>query len=66
MEQRTRALGGSTRLLTSAEAAERLNMSLSTFQKRWRSLGIPYHRHGRWLRFMERDLDHWLEQQQVA
>ena len=63
MKTRQRALGGSTKMLTSAEVAERLGMPLSTFQKRWRGLGIPYYKRDRWLRFMERDVEFWIEQQ---
>ncbi len=60
MERPTGALGGSNKLLTSADVASLLGMSLSNFQKRWRQLGIPYVKRGHLLRFLLRDVEHWI------
>jgi excisionase family DNA binding protein len=55
-----RMQGGSNKMLTPREAAERLGVSRSTFYKKWRHWGIPAHRVGAGLRFRERDLENWL------
>lgn len=60
MTRPTGALGGSNKVLTSAEVAELLGMSLSNFQHRWRELGIPHVKRGHLLRFLQRDVEHWV------
>jgi predicted DNA-binding transcriptional regulator AlpA len=66
MEARKGPIGGSTKMLKSAEVAERLGMSLKTFHNTWKQLGIPCYQRGHWLRFMERDVQFWLEQHRVS
>jgi hypothetical protein len=63
MEPRKGPLGGSTKMINSRQAADILGIALSTFQKRWRSFGIPHHMiGGTALRFMERDVQFYRDQ----
>ncbi|WP_345462068.1 helix-turn-helix domain-containing protein [Actinoallomurus oryzae] len=59
------ALGGSNRLLTVAEVAEYLGIPKKTIYQCWRSWGFTAYKVGRHLRFRERDIESWLEQQEV-
>jgi excisionase family DNA binding protein len=59
------ALGGSNRLLTVAEVAEYLGVPEKTIYQRWRPWGFTAYKVGRHLRFRERDIEFWLEQQEV-
>jgi excisionase family DNA binding protein len=56
-------LGGSNRLLSVVETAERLSVSVRTLREHRRAWGLPVVRVGRALRFRERDLEAWIEQQ---
>lgn len=66
MTERTRALGGSVQWLTEKEAAALLGTPFSTFHKNWRRWGVPGIKLGGRLKFLERDLEHWVEQQRVT
>ena len=59
-------IGGSNKLISIAELAEFLGRSTSTVYKEWHSYGIPYSRHGRLVRFRERDVALWLEARERA
>ncbi len=59
-------LGGSNKMLTAKQAAEKLNVSRSTFYKRWRAWGLSAHRVGQQLRFRERDLENWIDKHRAA
>jgi predicted site-specific integrase-resolvase len=51
-------------LLTEAQVAERLQVSIQTM-RRWRreSIGPPWHRAGRQIRYRPAEVDHWVEEQ---
>lgn len=53
--------GGSNRLISAAEAAEILGVSRDYVYKNWRQLGLKAKRVGRSLKFLERDLENWIE-----
>ncbi|WP_369272422.1 helix-turn-helix domain-containing protein [Streptomyces sp. R11] len=57
------AAGGSNRLMTPDETAERLAVSKRTLYAKWREWGVPAYKVGKHLRFRERDIDHWIAQQ---
>jgi excisionase family DNA binding protein len=63
MEKNIRVLGGNTQLVSMREAAARLNVPLSTFQKHYREWGVPARKVGRSVKFMERELLAWIEAQ---
>lgn len=53
--------GGSNRLLTPEQVAERLGVSRKTVYRRWAEWGLKNRPIGRMLRFAERDVDNFLE-----
>lgn len=53
--------GGSNRLISAAEAAEILGVSRDYVYKNWRQLGLKAKRVGRSLKFLERDIENWIE-----
>ncbi|WP_460067945.1 helix-turn-helix domain-containing protein [Streptomyces sp. YKOK-I1] len=57
--------GGSNRLLTPAQTAEFLAVSLHTLYGNWRAWGLTGYRVGKHLRFRERDLESWLSRHVV-
>ncbi|MFI5796763.1 helix-turn-helix domain-containing protein [Streptomyces sp. NPDC051677] len=57
--------GGSNRLLTPAQTAEFLAVSLHTLYGSWRTWGLTGYRVGKHLRFRERDLESWLSKRVV-
>jgi excisionase family DNA binding protein len=59
-------IGGSNKLISLADTAERLDVPVSTLYKRWREWGLKAYRVGRALKFRERDIEAWLDQQLVA
>lgn len=59
---RPRVLGGSTKLLGAAEAAERIHVPVSRLYRRWQEWGMPGFHVGRSLVFYERELDAWVQQ----
>jgi excisionase family DNA binding protein len=59
-------IGGSNKLISLADTAERLDVPVSTLYKRWREWGLKVYRVGRALKFRERDIEAWLDQQLVA
>ena len=66
MAENIRVLGGSTQLISMREAAARLDIPLSTFQKHYREWGVPARRIGHSVKFMERELLAWIEAQPRA
>ncbi|MER5580953.1 helix-turn-helix domain-containing protein [Streptomyces asoensis] len=58
--------GGSNRLLTPAQTAEFLAVSLHTLYGSWRAWGLTGYRVGKHLRFRERDLESWLSRRIVS
>lgn len=48
-------------LLSRAEAAKRLGISLVTFDRIYKKQGIPYIQIGRSIKVPEKDLDAWIE-----
>ena len=50
-------LGGSNRMLSTHQVAERLGVSQKVIQTCWKSWGLPVHRIGRALKVRERDLE---------
>ena len=58
---------GSTRMLTSAEVAEQLGVSIRTMTY-WRTTGRGprYHRIGRTPRYRQDDVDQWVSEQAAA
>ncbi len=63
MADKMRVLGGSTQPVSMREAAARLGVPLSTFQKHYREWGVPARKVGRSVKFMERELLAWIEAQ---
>lgn len=56
-------IGGSNRLLNSREVGELLGVPERTVRAQWRTWGLPAYRVGRALRFRERHVEAWIEQQ---
>lgn len=54
-------LGGSNRVMNLEHAAELLDMPPRRLKDNWRRWGVPAHKAGRELRFIERDLRTWLK-----
>jgi excisionase family DNA binding protein len=52
--------GGSNKLLTPDELAERLSLPRQQIINRWRALGFKAIKVGQYLRFRERDVETWL------
>lgn len=48
-------------VLSAAEAADMLDVSVDTLYRRWRSWGLRGFYVGRQLRFRCRDVEHWIE-----
>jgi excisionase family DNA binding protein len=59
------AIGGSNRLLTAAEVADYLGVPVKTIYARWRDWGLTVCRVGRHLRFRQRQVEDWLERQEI-
>ena len=53
--------GGSNRLLSPDEVAERLGVSRKTVYRRWREWGLRSRSLGRLIRFAERDVENFME-----
>jgi len=56
-------LGGSNRLLSSRDVAAILGIPERTVRDKWREWELPAYRIGRHLRWKERDLYAWIDQQ---
>jgi excisionase family DNA binding protein len=56
-------IGGSNRLLSSREVAAILGVRERTVRAMWKEWGLPAKRIGKQLRWRERDLYAWIEQQ---
>jgi excisionase family DNA binding protein len=54
-------IGGSNKLVSTAELAAYLNVPLKTIQSNWKRWGLPGFRVGKHVRFRERDVHAWLE-----
>jgi excisionase family DNA binding protein len=59
-------IGGSNKLISLSDTAERLDVPTSTLYKNWRAWGLNAYRIGRALKFRERDIEAWLDRQLVA
>jgi excisionase family DNA binding protein len=59
-------LGGSNRLISMREAADRINYSYVYFSQHFREWGIPSIRTGRKVQFRERDLEDFIETRRVT
>jgi excisionase family DNA binding protein len=59
-------IGGSNKLISLRETAERIDVPTSTLYKQWRNWGLPAYHVGRALKFRERDIEAWLDRQLVA
>ncbi len=59
-------VGGSTHLWRVAEAAQLLGISESNLRHTWKEKGPRPHRVGKLLKFMERELAQWLEENWAA
>lgn len=55
-------LGGSNRLLSLAEAAERLGKPAESLRKYRNIWGVPWLKVGRDLKFPEREIDAWISE----
>jgi excisionase family DNA binding protein len=53
--------GGSNRLLSTEQVAERLGVSRKTVYRHWEEWGLRARPLGRLLRFAERDVDNFVE-----
>jgi excisionase family DNA binding protein len=58
-------VGGSNRLLSVAELAVYLGVPKKTVYACWRAWGLPGYRVGRHLRFRARQVEDWLDRQEV-
>lgn len=56
-------IGGSNKMISVKELAERLAISTDTIYDEWRSWGLPAYRIGKHLRFREREIEAWVDQQ---
>jgi excisionase family DNA binding protein len=59
-------LGGSNKLISAAEAAERLNVHRETLYRERENWGLKSVRVGRNIKFRERDIEDWLHKQEDA
>ncbi|GAA3740073.1 helix-turn-helix domain-containing protein [Salinactinospora qingdaonensis] len=59
-------LGGSNRMLSAQETADRLGISRRTLYNNWKSWGLKAHKVGGSLRFRERDVEAWLDTRAAA
>ena len=59
-------IGGSNRMLSTAEAAELTGYARSTIQRRWRELGLPGVKYAKHVHFRERDVLAWIEAKERA
>jgi excisionase family DNA binding protein len=57
--------GGSNRLLSSREVGELLGLPETTIRREWPKWGLQAYRVGRALRWRERDVHAWIENQAV-
>ena len=53
--------GGSNKLLSIPQVAEKLNQKERTVREHWRHWGLTGYRVGRTIQFRERDVDNWIE-----
>ena len=56
-------LGSPNRMLSARDVAEILNVPERTIRDKWREWNLPAYRIGKHLRWRERDLHAWIEQQ---
>jgi excisionase family DNA binding protein len=56
-------LGGSNRLLSARQVAELLGVPESTVRLRWRAWNLPAYKIGKHLRWKERDVHAWIDNQ---
>ncbi len=59
-------LGGSNRLLTSAEVGELLGLPERTIRAQWKQWGLRAYRVGRAIRWRERDVHAWIDAHPAA
>jgi excisionase family DNA binding protein len=59
-------IGGSNRLISLKDAAEFLDVPVSSMYKNWKRWGLTAYQVGRSLKFRERDVEAWLDRQRVA
>ena len=57
---RTKPLGGSNRLLTMRQAADRLGISYTTFKRHYRDWNLQPRPVGQRKQFLERDIEHFM------
>jgi excisionase family DNA binding protein len=57
----TSRIGGSNRLVSAPELADRFNVPVATIYHEWRAWGLKGLKVGKHLRFRERDIDAWLD-----
>lgn len=53
-------LGGSNRLLTMRQSAERLGISYTTFKRRYQEWQLQPHQLGQRKQFLERDIEYFI------
>lgn len=58
-------LGGSNKMLTADETADRLSISKSTLYHNYLTWGLKTHKFGRLLRFRERDVEQFIASKEV-
>jgi excisionase family DNA binding protein len=56
-------LGGSNRLLSARQVADLLGVPESTVRLRWRAWNLPAYKIGKHLRWKERDVHAWIDNQ---
>lgn len=60
-------IGGSNKMLPTAEAAEYLGLpNAESLRENWRRWGIPASKYGKTLKFRQRDLDVFIAQREVS
>ena len=59
-------IGGSNKMIGTAEVAELLGYRQDTIQKTWREMNLPGIKVGKYIRFRVRDIETWLDQKQKA